>query len=799
MCQLNPSTTQSDFPLASMFNRWVTHFLVHRYLLGLAMRTLGFLSVMGLTAFAASVAAWDFAKSTQGWTANSMVTQSRTSAEGWSMHLVAPDPFLVSPTIDPPKGHHLLATMRMRSTSDALGQMYHGKEFNEERSRAFVVRNDGQWHEYQIPLPPLEPGSRVRIDPGHAHGDVTVQWVRLESSPDKFHEPWARPAELRGKKMIGGGQYTTTGGEKAVSSRFLAKHPRFTESYPFDGMVVPVVVDSEWAAKLELPPRDYFLHEILWNSVKIPYAALSPAIRDLNSVQWRGLTDNFLNYTLIDGAKGHFTPDLALDSDWEILEQNAALAARLCRETKLKGFWFDTEQYGNYRWRTHRGSNQYDTNRPTDLKFPLGKDTPELLQRRGAQWIKAVQREFPEVKIMITFAWSPDAEGYGPLKGTHGFFNGVLEGIQAPAQLIHGYENTFYYGQGPGTTHTKEGFPGDRGRFESAYASMRSWRSYSSNPTKYDAFLKVGMAAWVEDHPWNTWEGYPAGTKDSFWSNLPLALAYSDEYVWLWNEHTQYGLQPEGPLNPFLASLRNRTFNTGSEEVPSIAEEFKSDPLLRGWHFDFDMLAIGRKSGPDAQVPLMSLDSVPYAWDPSLKAVRIRTEPLPSRQQGQRRRYVHPIQPISLQKPFRMALDFQIDAFPKSPTTPILLGLFSSGHTLDEHSLLLRVEGPSQLSLLVPTPDKPKRVSLATQAPLEPGKVYRLEFENNAVLGKLRVALVEPSDQFHPLFRSEHASGRSAPDNSWDELGAALSEIASDPIPSESVGQYRVLKVSFGR
>jgi len=202
-----------------------------------------------------------------------------------------------------------------------------------------------------------------------------------------------------------------------------------------------------------------------------------------------------------DGARGRFTPDFANDRDWAILEHNATMAARLCREAGFQGFWLDTEQYGNYRWRTATGVPEFDPDRPKNLKFPLGRDTPELLRRRGAQWIRAVQSELPAVKIMITFAWSPDANGYEPLKGVNGFLDGVLDGIQAPAQLIHGYENTFYYGQGPGTTHTREGFAGDRNRYAAARESMRQWRAFSANPKKYDAFLKVGMAAWVEDDP----------------------------------------------------------------------------------------------------------------------------------------------------------------------------------------------------------------------------------------------------------------------------------------------------------
>jgi len=492
---------------------------------------------------ATPVAFWDFTLGTQGWAANEFVTSGGTTSEGWVLELKAPDPILSGPPVAFPDGQYGLVTLRMRSTSDALGQFYYGAAFSEGNSRSFAVKNDGLWHEYRVPLPPLESGSRLRFDPGHETGSVTLAWMRVEANPEPPRDPWASPAELRQKKFIGSGQYTTTGGETAVTSRFLAQHSNFLGSYPFDGLVVPVVIQAEWGEKLGLTRREYFLHELVWNTVRLPDEAVASALADLKSVTWGTVTDNFLNYILIDGARGRFTPDFASDRDWAILEHNAALAASLCREAKFQGFWLDTEQYGNYRWRTASGVPEFDSTRPTDLKFPLGKDTPELLRRRGAQWIKAVQAEFPAVKIMITFAWSPDANGYGPLKGVHGFLDGILEGIEAPAQLIHGYENTFYYGQGPGTTYAAsdgkaEGYPGDRGRYETARVAMRAWRSFSSNPRKYDAFLKIGMAAWVEDDPWSIWSGWPSGKKSSFWSNLPLALAYSDEYVWVWSEHT---------------------------------------------------------------------------------------------------------------------------------------------------------------------------------------------------------------------------------------------------------------------
>lgn len=752
----------------------------------------------GTTRSASPVAFWDFTQATHGWTANRMVTNARTTTEGWEMEVKAPDPTLVGPPMAWPAGQFGLVTIRMRSTSDVLGQLYHGTEFSELMSRAFAVQNDGQWHDYRIPVPPLPGGARLRLDPCHEAGTIALAWIRVEASPEKFREPWASARELRGKKSVGGGQYATTGGDAAVTSRYLARHPTFLDLYPFDGMVVPVVLDARWFEHLGLPRHDYFLHELLWNTVKLPYEALASAVADLNSVRWGGVTDNFLNYTLIDGARGRFTPDFADDHDWVILEHNAAMAARLCREAKLQGFWLDTEQYGNYRWRTASGVPEFDTNRPANLKFPLGKDTPEVLRRRGAQWIKAVQAELPAVKIMITFAWSPDADGYGPLKGTTGFLNGVLDAIEAPAQLIHGYENTFYYGQGPGTTHTKDGFPGDRGRFEAARTSMRSWRSLSSNPAKYDAFVKVGMAAWVEDDPWNLWSGWPSGTKDSFWSNLPLALAYSDEYVWVWSEHTRYGQASNTELNPFLASLRNRTLNTGREEVATLTEEFATDPLRRGWHFDFDMLAIGREKDPDHAVPLMSANAVPYVWDKAAQGVRVRGESSPELV-GQRRRFVHPIQPVNRNQNFRAELDFQVDAFGDCLDNPIVLGLFSSEQPIQSGSLSLQIAGPDQVRVVLAGNGKSQNVPLSIPDGMKTGRTYRLTFDFDTATGRLQTILSEPSGGASQAAQIQSSVLTASEGFAWDELGIGLWEVAPGPMPSQHPYRYLLIKAACRR
>jgi hypothetical protein len=624
-------------------------------------------------------------------------------------------------------------------------------------------------------------------------------------------ELWASPRELRDKKFIGCGLFGTNGGnggETAVTSRFLAKHPDFVASFPYDGYVLPAVVDAEQSEKLGLPRRDYFLHELVWNTVKLSDESIAPAIADLKSVRWGSVTDNFLNYSMTDGARGRFTPDLASDRDWAILEHHAAMAARLCREAKLQGFWLDTEQYGAYRWRTASGVPEFEPDKPKGIPFPLGKDTPELLRRRGAQWIKAVQAELPAVKIIIVFAWSPDANEYGPLKGSTAFLNGVLDAIEKPAQLIHGYENTFYYGQGPGTTHAsndgkKDGFPGGRDKFAAARSAMKEWRAFSSNPAKYDAFLKVGMAAWVEDHPWNVPDGWPNGTKASLWSNLPLALAYSDEYVWVWSEHTKYCQPDKTEVNPFLASLSNQTFNTGREAVATLAEDFASDPLRRGWYFDFDMLAIGRKKDPTHEAALMSPDAVPYRWSKDAKAVQIEgawmTGPngdVVADMGRQRRRYVHPIQPLSGKQSFQADLDFRVDRFGSDPANPILLGLFNNDRQVNCQSITMRIDSSDAVFVTVAGDGRPWVSRLNLAGGLIASRTYRVSFTYRHQDGRFDAVLTDTRDSA-VIAQVGGVVPEGTGQYNFDEMGAAMWDADPISMPPEKAYRYRLERVTL--
>ncbi|MEE3371163.1 MAG: hypothetical protein VX346_17655 [Planctomycetota bacterium] len=558
-------------------------------------------------------------------------------------------------------------------------------------------------------------------------------WLPHQACP----QTWPAPGEMRSKKLIDAGIYTLWSHPSSVHSRLLAARPEFTRLHPFDGIALRALLAADWCRGQGLqedpadPPtnQEPFLDSVAWSTRKIPVTAIEAVIADLQRVQWGTLTDNFLWYQFRDSG-GTAPVDITQPAEWAVVKHNAVMAARICRQGKLKGLLFDTEQYG-YR--------------------PLQKGNAELRQRLGREWMESVQAEYPEIRVMITFGWGPDLDQAEFLAGVKDFLNGMLAGLKGPARLINAYENTFYYGQGSRTRFTREGFPGDRKRYQETRAAIRDWRSFSTLPDKYDAVVQVGMAAWLESDPWNLTPGWPSAHRDTIWSNVSMALAASDEYTWCWSEHTDY-LRTLGKelRNPFLASLTNQTFNTGQEATPELQEEFSSDPLGRGWYFDFDMLDVGRRPAGSEAPLIFTRQSVPYAWSPEESAVRVTGGWRGGKEgqtrrvlRNQRRRYVRPIQTIGNQMDWRAEFEFRIESLGGGVDPPIVLGLFQSGQLVDRQTCALWIDGQGRPTLVVGGPQGVSRIPVA--AVCQQGRRFRLQLSYASREGVLAVRLEEPA------------------------------------------------------
>ena len=478
----------------------------------------------------------------------------------------------------------------------------------------------------------------------------------------------------------------------------------------------------------------------------IPWSAVSASAEALKQVQWGRVTDNFMWYGVSDMTRDDgnvaYTVDPGSAADWAVATQNAALAARLCREAGLKGFMMDTEQYTRY---------------ASGEEYPFGLGTAATWRERGRQWIDAVQAEYPGITIIMFFSWGPEtqADGWQHYQNLSAFSDGILAGIETPTRLVHGWENTFWYGQERDLGGQIVTFAGDRNAYAQTRSDIRNvWRNFAADPAKYDDVVEVGMAAWVESDPFNLYDGWPSGylRPTGPWSNLQATLASSDEYVWTWSERTNYPTS-SNVLNPFLASLTNRTFNVGDEPAAAFTETFSTDPMASGWAFDFEMLSIGRKSDPDQVTAVMTTDAVAYAWNAAVGGVDVRANwtrgefgELEGLLAPQRRRYVRPVEPLTRTDDIRLEVDLSVASFGSDAANPILAGLFHSTATTSAQALALEITDASTARVVVAGDGVPWSLAMPLAAPLETGRTVRAVIEFTAATRQLAVQLRRVSD-----------------------------------------------------
>jgi hypothetical protein len=598
------------------------------------------------------------------------------------------------------------------------------------------------------------------LEPGGQHylqlAELEVPRLKLEM------QPWTTPGELREKSINSTGTFSAVRLERedAPTAKYLAEHPEYLANHPFDGVTIPILIDGDYTRSQGLISQNQFaFHEIGMTSLPIPWEAVAGTVEELRRIQWGHCTDNFLwygvsNFPNMRGEDGDRAYPVDPDSaeHWKIVVSNAAIAAHVAKEGGLRGFLVDTEQYTKY------ASGE----RP---EFPWGLGDAKVWKERGREWIEAVQKEYPEIELQFFFSWGDEHRVWPHYQNLVPFMNGVLAGIRPPGRIIHAFESTFWYGQAREVaTGTIQHYAGDRDPYALTRHAIRNlWRNESDDPGRYDEFIDVGMAAWMESDPWNLWPGQVSGYQGPTailgrsswpsmpWSNLAMTLAYSDKYVWTWCASTNYPATWKS-LNPFLASVANQTFNTGREAVDRLAEDFARDPMANGWYFDFSFMEIGRRDRSEDAPPqmVMSTDAVAYAWEESQRAVVVRghwtrgeSGEIDGLAAPQRRRFVHPIQPLSRNDCFGMEIDFTIDKFGEDTTNPILLGLFHSAAPTDGQSVCLRIESRQEVALQLAGDGGARMLKVPIDEGLEVDRPYRLVVDYQMPARRMVVRLCE--------------------------------------------------------
>lgn len=262
-------------------------------------------------------------------------------------------------------------------------------------------------------------------------------------------------------------------------------------------------------------------------------------------------TDNFM--VLYGGSQ----MDWFSDEDWEKVDDQVRFAARLAKNAYCKGILWDPEPYkpgkNPWKYREQEAAAQYSF-----------EEYYVQVRKRGAQFIKALQEEFPGI-IVFSLRELSDWQNGSPFSGSllpvtnrekviselkeawwglhPAFYAGIIDAIQTGTQFIDANEEAYYYTSALEYYRIRNTLTDDA----KALIPPELWQ-------KHSAFINIGHAIsadyiagnWLGMSPFPyrlTGQGAVMTSEERamwFGHNAYYALRTADRYAWLYTENMNW-------------------------------------------------------------------------------------------------------------------------------------------------------------------------------------------------------------------------------------------------------------------
>jgi hypothetical protein len=146
---------------------------------------------------AQTLPAFDFTKAqdVKEWQPTHDVSRLDGTPEGMRIAISGSDPYLRGPARDYPAGTPLWLRIRLKSDRSGMGQVFYftaQKGANEADSVRFAVPG-GRWVDARVPMPPLGPGTFLRLDPPGDGGSVLVASITFAPRLLLKEPAWPKP------------------------------------------------------------------------------------------------------------------------------------------------------------------------------------------------------------------------------------------------------------------------------------------------------------------------------------------------------------------------------------------------------------------------------------------------------------------------------------------------------------------------------------------------------------------------------------------------------------------------------
>ncbi|MDO8589112.1 MAG: hypothetical protein Q7T82_18950 [Armatimonadota bacterium] len=319
-------------------------------------------------------------------------------------------------------------------------------------------------------------------------------------------------AGTQGKKLVEYGWDRTT-------TTYVRQNVQEMEKIPLDGVVMTVQ-----------NARGDLLGRRVFSRTRFKPEQYRSAIEDLRATEFKRFTDNFIQVLSMPGDVDWFDPE------WSAVAHNAACLARVAKKGGCKGIMFDPELYGKvWPW--------CYTRVPENLrKTRTYEQYRAKVRQRGREFIKAINKEFPDITILALFGMSLPASPMGrgsrvkmettPYGLLADFYDGIYDAATPRTVFVDGFEFSYKYRK--------------RQQFvEARDTILVKARRVSANPTEFENHVRVGFGVWADFnsgalgwHPEDFTKNYftPAGLR----ATLNYALEESDRYVWVYTQRLRW-------------------------------------------------------------------------------------------------------------------------------------------------------------------------------------------------------------------------------------------------------------------
>lgn len=305
---------------------------------------------------------------------------------------------------------------------------------------------------------------------------------------------------------------------------YVSQNIRKMEELPFDGVIFKLAGGGQVFGLDPLTEENF-----------------TKDYENCKNIKWGKFTDNFI--ILWAASK----QDWFNDAHWKNIENNTRLMTRAAKLANCVGICFDHEPYGTNPW-------SYKT--AIHNKEKSFAEYEAMARKRGAQFIKAAESEFPGLTVLTFFQLSYFSNLLIPMDpakraetlSSHyyallpAFLNGMLDASTPAMQIVDGNESAYYY------TDSNSYFEEYQRVTQRAKLLIAPENQY-----KYRNQMQVGQSLYIDQYfslrSSKVLSNYLTPEEQQKWfeHNVYWSLYTTDKYVWCYSEKMNWWLNTTVP------------------------------------------------------------------------------------------------------------------------------------------------------------------------------------------------------------------------------------------------------------